>query len=182
MQRRVTYIEIAGRRYVFVNRHLVYGASSGTTVSGVSQTSIQQSEGPFPFQSPTGGALRIKNFYVQLSDATPAATLVGCSVLDGWFGLQLAGSSSGPYVTVAAQPCRSSSSDLISTQGLTFSWNPHPETADFMVFDWNPVEQQGAPFWQSEFNVDVWNSDSSSHSIVLATSLLVEEYREDVGR
>lgn len=182
MQKRIPTIEIGGRKYTFVTRHLVQASSSGVSCGGTKQTNIEQSEGPFPFQSPTGGAIRVKNFFVALFDATPAATLVGCTPIDGVFAIQLAQSSSGPYVTVLAQPVKPSGSALISTQGLYFSWNPEPETADLNVFDWNPVQQQGAPFWQTIFNVDLWNSDAVSHSIVLETSLLVEEYQEDMTR
>lgn len=157
-------------------------SSGGTACTGNAQTNIEQSEGPFLFQSVTGGAVRLKSFWVSLSDASPASTLVGVSVLDGLFGLQLAQSSSGPYVTVAARPVAPPSNGIISTQGLVAAWNPEDGAADFQVFDWNPVKQAGAPLWQTIFNVDLWNSDSASHTVVLTTSLLLEEFQEDVSR
>jgi len=117
--------------------------------------------------------------FALISDATGPTSSGAVLVQDGNYGLQLALSNSGPYVTVFAYPVLAGGSiglPLVSTQGLVASVSPQPDTADLIAFDWNPVQPDFAPSYQLFLNYDVSNTDSADHTVVNEISALIEEY------
>jgi hypothetical protein len=181
MSHRAELLRAAGKRYALVSRYLVQASSGSIAIASATPTSTNQNEGPFLFAAGKGGLIRIKNMWVSVTDASgPSSSPAGVYLLDGWYGIQLAGSSSGPYVTILAWPFTPASNQFVASQGLLASVTPAPDTADVIAYDWNPVQQDFAPSWRTAFDFDSFNSDSGTHHIVVTTSCLIEEYMQEI--
>jgi hypothetical protein len=180
MPHRAELLRAAGKRYALVSRFLIQASSGSIAITAATPTSTNQNEGPLTFAAGKGGLIRVKNMWVSVADASqPSSTPAGVYLLDGSYGIQLAGSSSGPYTTILAWPFTPASNQFIASQGLLASVTPAPETADVTAYDWNPVQQDFAPSWRTFFFFDSFNSDSGTHHIVVTTSVLIEEYMQD---